>query len=261
MIFSAPETDSIHALWDELADFEAASVTASRDHLLHGLCRLIGAKNAAWIGAVRMGQAADHDPLNGWRPRLIHFLHPTQHLSSAAREQSDGIDAGMIDETTIRNGAFSGAYRVNRLVDLVPRSWFEGAYYRTYYQALGFHDAIWAGVPINKDAEIYIGLFRSGPGLSYTEAERDRVGYALRGLRWFHRQQMLGHGLFAAASPLTQTERAVLQGLLRGNPEKTIAAALGHSSHTTHEYIVRIYRKYGVNSRAELMSLWLGRSQ
>jgi DNA-binding CsgD family transcriptional regulator len=50
-----------------------------------------------------------------------------------------------------------------------------------------------------------------------------------------------------------------LQGLLTGQPEKQIATALDQSHHTTHEYVMTIYRKFGVNNRPALMALWLGK--
>ncbi|GAA5232785.1 helix-turn-helix transcriptional regulator [Verticiella sediminum] len=251
--------DRVQALWDELADFDAAAVDAARDHLLAGLCRLVDGCNAAWVGAVRMGDPQPGDPVSGWRPRSIRFLRPTRPLDSAALEQARQLEAGTVDLTTVRQVEQAGRYRTNRLADLVPAAWFEGAYYRVYYAGAGHHDAIWAGVPINEDAEVYFGVFRGAEQPRYTESERDLVALVLRGLRWFHRQQMLGHGLHISASPLTPVERAVLQGLLRGLPEKQIAAQQGQSPHTTHEYVTRIFRKYNVNQRAALMALWLGR--
>lgn len=38
------------------------------------------------------------------------------------------------------------------------------------------------------------------------------------------------------------------------------AAAQGQSFHTTREYVSSIFRKFGVNNRAALMALWLGRA-
>lgn len=64
----------------------------------------------------------------------------------------------------------------------------------------------------------------------------------------------------SASSPLTPVERQVLQSLLTGLSEKAIASAQSQSYHTTHEYVTSIYRKFGVNNRAALMALWLGKS-
>lgn len=248
-----------HQLWDELADMDAACVDQARSHLLRGLCGLAGAHNASWVGAVRMGDSCAADPVRGWRPRLIHHLHPCQPLWSAAQEQRRLLEAGRVDESTVRNVRAAGRFRTYRLVDLVPSEWFEGEYYRNYYLALNREDAIWAGVPINADTEIYFGLYREHRRPGFSVADRDTVAYALRGLRWFHRQQMLGHGLLLSTSPLTRAEHAVLQGLLQGLSEKQIAARVGHSPNTTHEYVTRIFRKYAVHNRAALMALWLGR--
>ena len=49
-----------------------------------------------------------------------------------------------------------------------------------------------------------------------------------------------------------------MQVLLQGKSAKEIAVGLEHSLHTTNEYVQRLYRKFGVAGRSELMALWLG---
>jgi len=71
---------------------------------------------------------------------------------------------------------------------------------------------------------------------------------------------MLSHGLMVAKAPLTPTEQKVLQLLLTGATEKSIARQIGLADSTTHQHVVAIFRKYGVKSRAALMSLWLNGS-
>jgi DNA-binding CsgD family transcriptional regulator len=170
------------------------------------------------------------------------------------------LEQGCVDATTVRNVQLAGCFRANRLIDLVPESWFDSDYYHAYYLGAGRSDAIWTGIPINPDVEIYIGVFRHTGHSRFSERERDTVAYALRGLKWFHRQQLLGQGLLVANTPLTPVETRVLQGLLAGLSEKQIAAAQGHSYHTTHEYVSNLYRKFGVKNRAALTALWLGKS-
>ncbi|HWK61841.1 MAG TPA: helix-turn-helix transcriptional regulator [Eoetvoesiella sp.] len=261
---AAPVPDAVrlaktYRLWDELADMDAAAIDQARTYLLQGLCNLAGADSASWVGAVRMADSHSADPVYGWRPRLIHHLDTSPRLREVAQQQRRLLETGKVDETTLRNVEAAGRFRTHRLVDIVPPEWFEGEYYRSYYLALGRRDAIWAGVPVNADTEIYFGLYRSHREPGFSPEDRDAVAYALRGLRWFHRQQMLGHGLLLSNSPLTRAENAVLQGLLRGLSEKQIAAEVGQSPNTTHEYVTRIFRKYAVHNRAALMALWLGR--
>ena len=252
--------DFIHTLWDELADFDAAHSDQALNHLMGKLCTLAGAWNIVWVGVVRMDAGFPGDPVKGWRPRIIHYLHPSPSLDNNALEQTEKLEQGVVDVTTIRNAEGAGAFRANRLRDLVDPDWFESHYYRAHYQRLGTTDAIWVVFPVNKDAESYFGIFRAPDSPPFTEAEQGVVAYALRGIKWFHRQLMLSHGLLVAATSLTPTERRVLHLLLTGLPEKLIAAELERSHHTVHEYITAIYRKFGINNRAALMAIWLGQA-
>jgi len=259
-----PSFDDIHerahALWDDLADFEASQADDALRHLMARVCELVDGQDAIWVGAVRMAGNFPGDPVNGWRPRTIRHMRPTPPILDASREQVQKLEAGNVDETTVKNVAGAGSFRVNRLADLVSGEWFDSPYYHRYYRGMGIGDAIWAGIPVNEDAESYFGVQRGVEHPFFTPAERDAVAYVLRGLKWFFRQQMLGHGLLVANAPLTPVERQVLQGLLTGLSEKEIAAAQGQSYHTTHEYVTAIYRKFDVNNRAALMALWLGKS-
>ena len=47
--------------------------------------------------------------------------------------------------------------------------------------------------------------------------------------------------------------------LLEGESEKMIAARLGLSPLTVHQYITELYRRYGVASRAELLAHFIPR--
>jgi DNA-binding CsgD family transcriptional regulator len=260
MAASDDPAEHIHALWDDMAGFEAAQQDLALKHLLSKLCAMVDAQNASWVCAVRLPVMVPNDPVNGWRPRLTNHLRPSPLLHAAVREQTRLVEDGNLDLSTLRNVSLAGQFRANRLIDLVPEEWFESDYYRAFYLGMGHGDAIWAGCPVNADAEVYFGLYRGVDRPRFTTAERDMAAAALRGLKWFHRNQLLSHGLLVAAAPLTAVERNVLQGLLGGEPEKQIASALGHSYHTTHEYVAAIYRKFGVNNRAMLMALWLGKA-
>lgn len=256
----ADSNDFIHTLWDELADFDAAHSDEALTHLMAGLCTLAGAHNILWMGAVRLDTTFPGDPVKGWRPRVMHHLHPSVPLHDAAWEETEKLEQGVVDITTIRNTENAGTFRANRLCDLVGPEWFESPYYRVHYRGLGTADAIWVAFPVNEDAESWFGIYRAPDRPPFTEAERDAVAYVLRGIKWFHRQLMLSHGLLLAATPLTPAERRVLHLLLAGLSEKLIAAELDRSLHTIHECITAIFRKFGVNNRAALMSLWLGQA-
>jgi DNA-binding CsgD family transcriptional regulator len=48
-----------------------------------------------------------------------------------------------------------------------------------------------------------------------------------------------------------------LTGLLEGLSEKQLAGRLAISKHTVHSYVTRLYSIYEVNSRCELLALWI----
>jgi DNA-binding NarL/FixJ family response regulator len=56
---------------------------------------------------------------------------------------------------------------------------------------------------------------------------------------------------------LPRRQRDVLDGLKAGYSEKHIAEELGISPHTVHVHVKALYRRFGVRSRGELLSLWV----
>jgi DNA-binding CsgD family transcriptional regulator len=257
---SSNRSDLIHRLWDELADFDASRSDEALFQFMESLCLLVRARDASWMGAVRMDTSFPDDPIKGWRPRVVRHLRPAPHIDTAVQEQTEKLEQGDIDENIIRNMDGVGTFRANRLRDLVGPEWFEGAYYRRYYLSVGSADAVWVASPVNQDAESWFGIFRSPDQPPFSESERDEIANILRGLKWFQKQLMLSHGLLMAKNPLTPTERRLLHLLLAGLSEKLIAEQLERSYHTVHQHVRSIYLKFGVNNRAALMALWLGQT-
>lgn len=64
-----------------------------------------------------------------------------------------------------------------------------------------------------------------------------------------------------AISGLTRRQRQTLDGLLAGDSEKQVAARLGLSRATVHEYVTAVYRHFGVCSRGELLAVFVGRAR
>lgn len=54
--------------------------------------------------------------------------------------------------------------------------------------------------------------------------------------------------------PFTRREKVVLVQLLGGGSEKQVARHLKRSTHTIHTYVKRLYRRFGVTSRGELLA-------
>jgi DNA-binding CsgD family transcriptional regulator len=96
--------------------------------------------------------------------------------------------------------------------------------------------------------------------------ERDFSPRELRLLKFFHGElgALVGRALVSAAEPspekLSPRLRQTLACLLEGDSEKHVAARLGLSQATTHQYVTALYRRFGVRSRAQLLAHALRRA-
>lgn len=252
-------SDTVHTLWDDLADFEVARTEVALTYLLEQLCALANAQTGYWLGAVRVDAASSADPLKGWRPRVIRYLHDDGERRRQFRRLATGLENGGIDPSIVKQLEGAGQFRAARQSDLLPESWRRTSeLYRLAFTQFGIHDTLYVTFPVNSDAESYFAIQRKGDTPRFTARERDAVAYALRGIKWFHRQLMLGHGLLVGDKPLTPAERRVLHLLLTDKSERQIADALGLTVASTHKYVTDIFRKFGVSGRPGLTALWLG---
>ena len=252
---------SIYKLWDDLADFGAGQVDRALFYLMNALAEELGADDIIWVGALRVvrGRLAHKDPLKGWRVRVFeHLTAPPeieQRSAEAMREQDQEVAL-----TTRALALSAGRFRVYRLRDgfIDFAAFRKTLHYRKFYQEPGIRDRLWVAFPTMADAESVFVVDRYHSRQRFTENDAAYAGALLRGLKWFHRQLFLSHGLHLVDTPIPPSQRRVLNALLSDMSEKQIAAQLGLSPGTTHQYAVEIYRRFGVNGRAGLMALWLG---
>src|SRR5262245_36613139 len=152
----------IHALWDELADFGAHETEAALACALGVLSDLIGAQNAFWLGAVRVG--TDPDPLGGWRIRGIRRMNRTPEDDHVYKLSRQRIENGTSDAVTLAQVREAGVFRARLLRELAPPGFSATADYDVLYRARDVRDAIFVVFPVNEDAESYFGWYRIGAG-------------------------------------------------------------------------------------------------
>jgi DNA-binding CsgD family transcriptional regulator len=79
-------------------------------------------------------------------------------------------------------------------------------------------------------------------------------------LEFFHAEivPLVGRALVSAAEPnptsLGRRLRQTLACLVEGDSEKQVAARLGVSQATAHQYVTALYRRFGVHSRGQLLA-------
>lgn len=259
--------NDIHQLRDALSDFPAAQSAAALTFLFETVLPLVEAECVMWMILVRLddGELAEADPCHGWRVRELIAHHPSAGRAALVRrvlEHNDGprlpLHLGMTLIALMRG---SGRYRTARLhgglVDLAAFRATE--HYRLHYETAGIRDRMWVSCPVSADVEscfIFDNTDAHGQ-TRFTAASEARAERILRGMRWFHRRLALSRGIVAGQSPCTPAEHRVLRLLLSGQAEKGIADSLGQSTHTTHNHVRAVLKKFRVQSRVELMALWL----
>jgi len=254
-----PQNQEVYALWDQLADYSVADGDAALTHLLSALRTMLSARNVLWGVLVRLPSPKRADPLLGWRPRLVRVLDPIPAVAASVQKQYEKLWSDSVDLSQILSMSGDEPFRVRLLFEALPPEWFEDEHYRRHYLDVGFADSISVRVALNDDVRIRLFVFRDTQAPRFTAQDAERLGFVMRALKWFHRQQLLSHGLLIANAALTPTERKVLLALLDGHTEKQIAQKLDQSPNTTHFHVKSIYAKFGVSNRSTLTSLWLGK--
>ncbi|KAF0223681.1 MAG: LuxR family transcriptional [Rhodospirillaceae bacterium] len=253
------QNDAVIQLWDKLADFDAVKTDDACLYLMTRLADMLAAKNVGWIGAVR---TADDpcDPLRGWRIAQIKYLVDDPLNAVGIEELRRRWAKREVDPLSLRTLEGAGnQFRTLSIRQTMPSDWFEQSYYKTLFESRDVYDCIFALFPLSKDAECVFSVQASSRRGAFTAEDTALVAQIVRGMKWFHRRLMLEHHLLVASTPLSPAERRTLTELLTDASEKEIAARLGLSANTVHQYAKSIYHKYGVRGRTGLMSLWLNR--
>ncbi len=144
--------------------------------------------------------------------------------------------------------------RRSELVD--DKIWYSSPYYLDLREPLGLDDTLYAKITVPNKV-IALSLLRSAGDEAFTERQSQLVDLCLSQMTWpFQPDDKQIDPRLASLQPRL---RKVMQHLLDGDGEKQVAAKLGLSRHTVHEYVKMIYQQLGVSSRSELLSQWVGR--
>ena len=204
--------------------------------------------------------------VEGEPPTLLHDdLSPEEQAASLA-PYLDG--AYVLDPfyTVFTERSQSGVFS---LADCAPDEFKESEYYRNYY----LHTGLVAETGVLMMVDNREGILASlGTRHTSVPAHPEIPGPCLstiasfcrrhRALRTHNQPQTLSRPLDVAfrnfgRSVLSNREREVVQLILKGHSNKSIARLLGISIDTVKVYNKRFHTKLGVSSQAELFSLFL----
>ena len=159
-----------------------------------------------------------------------------------------------------------------RMRDLAPDRFFSSEYYRTYYVQTGLAEEIGYFVPVN-GATIVLSLMRRETTGAFPDAELALLGQAealvadLVRLYWGGVADRFGTAprpVAVSQEPLhrlnlTEREAAIVELVLQGHSSESVALRLGISTGTVKVHRRNVYRKLGISSQTQLLSLYLTR--
>lgn len=171
--------------------------------------------------------------------------------------------------TLFRNTADSGIFR---LADCAPDDFFNSEYYRSYYLNTGLVDEVGILLRISRNTCVLASCGNRGDE-KFTTLKISKLQSAIRVLEALCRKHldMTEHDAMPAPlkrpldvafrnfgkDVLSRREREVVQLILKGHSNKSIAKLLDISLDTVKVYNKRFHVKLNVSSQAELFSLFL----
>lgn len=262
MEFSPVVFDKLVQLWDDLEAYAPNETSSANLHLMKTLANWLDSDYAYWCGLLRVtdGEIAAQDPLGGWRNRVQEpYKVPDVYLEKGDELLDNQHLAETVGAASIAVVREAGNFRIRLLRELVDLSEYEQSeHFEKYQMPYGLTDRLYVVTPVNEDTESCFCFELAGGDQRFSPEEANLVGTALRSVRWFQRRLFLSHGLLVGDEVLSEIERSIVLLLLTEKSEKEIAADIERAPSTTHNYVTGIYRKFGVNNRAGLMSIWLG---
>jgi DNA-binding CsgD family transcriptional regulator len=216
--------------------------------MLDGLCQLIGAKAAAAGEGLWVRSHGPVKPLSAFE--FGHDSRGRKTFRAHMREQGPVADPilptlqqvpGRLVTHTRRQLVSDAAHHRSCLFNEYLRLADAGHRLMSVYQ-------------VSDDGHISAIALRRAVG------ERDFSAREQQLLTFFHGElgPLIGRSLVSATerSPeeLSPRLRQTLACLLEGDSEKQVAARLGLSLATTHQYVTALYRHFRVQSRAELLA-------
>lgn len=221
--------------------------TLWQTRMFTGLCQLVGA-------AVGTGG-------EGFWMRPAHPIQPLSFIEVGFDSRARELWIAYLRELGPKQDAiFSALQNVPGSVVTRKRSaiisdavWYRSPDFNDYRKPAGFDHSLVSVCDVSHGSIAAIVLAR---GLG----ERDFSPGEVRLLQFFHGElgRLVGRQLVSATEPRPETLsprlRQTLACLVEGDSEKQVAARLGLSQTTVHEYVTALYRRFGVHSRGELLA-------
>lgn len=203
-----------------------------------------------------------NEKLDGWK--IVAFATPAGGDRDFWKAQADvyleTIRERGPDPLAAHALAHAGASRVHSMADLREGAGGEGEgeWIDEHLARQDVGERIVGVYHLSPETESYLLVGRAPGETAFTQDDAARLFRLLVDFPRVHDWLALERGLVAPSErPLSPRERDVSRALLGPESEQEIADRLGVSRGTAHNYVVDIFRCFGVRSRHELVQLWL----
>ena len=143
------------------------------------------------------------------------------------------------------------------LSEVEDAEWFERVFAARFLTPLGYTDAITSMWAASDTRAVMIGNLRRASDPPYTDKDISLMSLMLRAVAPLIDREMFRPPDVLDQRKLSPRQQEVLLMLLSGDSEKEIAARLSRSIHTIHTFVGQIYELFDVQSRGELMAMFI----
>jgi DNA-binding CsgD family transcriptional regulator len=216
--------------------------------MFEGLAMLFGAVQAAG------GEVIWDRPGRSMQPVAAYSVSADQGADDAFRAYNRSVAwAGDPIHQAINKLPGKLITRTRRQV-VADADWYRSITFDEYFRAGGLDHQLVSVFQVSDDGAASV------IALNRTLGDPDFSPREIRWLNLFHAElgRLIGGPLVGATDPtvaqLSPRLRETLACLLEGDSEKQVAARLGLSNATVHQYVTALYRHFDVQSRAQLLA-------
>lgn len=224
-------------------------ITLRRKHILRRLGELIGTQVGVAITARNFLLGAD------WQPIIaVDDGFADTHRRAALMERLCGVKwRDPVTPAILRDPAKLTVYRRE---DAIERDeWQRSHYYNQILRPAGLEECIKSAIRLGRPGvSAGFAMYRErGNTTPFTQRDCALLALVNRQLEWMYRHELESHP--EGWNDLPPRLLQVLTMLCSGLSEKQVAARMELSVHTVHEHVRRLYRRFNVTSRGELIAL------
>jgi DNA-binding CsgD family transcriptional regulator len=145
---------------------------------------------------------------------------------------------------------------LDQLVD--ERTWRRCSFYQHFMRPAALDHGLYSAIRVNDSVCDVLGCWRESNDRPFDEENQAEVALLVEEFSHLWRRRTRAEPWPGQLAP---RHRRVLDLLLTGLSEKQIAAQLGLTPGSLHQYVTTLYRKLGASSRAELMARAINRNE